>query len=679
MTPATPHLYSHYCPQPDCNSPVDGDSLACAHCDTKRPNSGWPPDPLTERIIDQRFRVRGILGSGGFAYVYLVSEDLGLGETLRLVRAMKVLSIDKSQIPSLRGMFLREARALCAIQGSPYAPRFVAFGELHTGQPYFVQEYIHGRSLRAILEAECFLDEDRALGLAGSIAAALADAFSNPEQIIHRDLKPENVMVVRDSTGTEYVRLLDYGIARFAGPDATHSIPKNYLIGTPRYMAPEHRKNHAEHRSDLYSLGIILHEMLIGHVPAPGQSMRAEAQVLDRPVSEETIRLTNDLINPDMKMRPNHANAVVQRIAHIRKTRIGTSQEPSTPAKRSRKLFLILSMCIVALSAALVGTWYTQNERSEKNEGVTEGMAADDAPERKPQESKAELHREHMEPVSNLLEKCLRNHEPSCLAYIEHAQGDIDPKAGITLCKLRPAQHCVAQAQNYNKADKAGEALHLFQLGCESSVQEACIELRKQCDHTRLEFKRGTHILERECPKSLKAACNAKDAPSCELAGILSVQHAEYHDGLSYFATGCKLGEPTACQKEIDLRAAQRWLGADLECSFGYWPKCAARILVAHEGDYLLRFGTPKRPEVGKCSIRFSIDGSYQIYDCDIDGVTTLEPKRSTVKCGRGTVDNTYGILMKDLGGWEQSYCFSLILPEASATENDIQGMELEF
>jgi tRNA A-37 threonylcarbamoyl transferase component Bud32/uncharacterized membrane protein len=197
------------------------------------------------------------LGKGGMGAVYKARQT----KLDRLV-ALKVLPAEFNRDPTFAERFLREARALARLNH----PGIVAvhdFGEAD-GQPYFLMEFVEGANLRQVIRAGK-LPADQALALVTQVCEALQ--FAHDEGIIHRDIKPENILL--DKRGR--VKIADFGLAKLLGADRVdHTLTATHLaMGTMNYMAPEQLDNAArvDHRADIYSLGVVLYEMLTGQVP----------------------------------------------------------------------------------------------------------------------------------------------------------------------------------------------------------------------------------------------------------------------------------------------------------------------------------------------------------------------------------------------------------------------------
>jgi serine/threonine protein kinase len=209
--------------------------------------------------------VSALLGSGGMGQVFRV-EDQTSGQTL----ALKVLHpLDNDDSDRVR-RFQREIQILTRIR-HPAVLRILDWGTSPTGL-YFVTELVDGEDLKLVIRKRGPWPATEAAPLGATLADALAAAHA--QGVVHRDVKPNNVMLARDGT----VRLLDFGLARGSGIDVTTLTRTGTMLGTPGYMSPEQFDAHGvDERSDLYSLGVVLFEMLTGRLPFGGQTPIAVA------------------------------------------------------------------------------------------------------------------------------------------------------------------------------------------------------------------------------------------------------------------------------------------------------------------------------------------------------------------------------------------------------------------
>jgi serine/threonine protein kinase len=215
--------------------------------------------------------VRHKLGEGGMGSVYF-AEHPSIGKRV----ALKVLHADYASQPEIVSRFFNEAKAVNDIQ-HPNIVDIVDFGILPAAtaaEPplvYFIMEYIEGVSLSELIRRESPLAPERAVTIALQIADALS--ASHRKGVVHRDLKPDNVILVSRGRQHDFVKLLDFGIAKLtANAASSHRTRTGIVMGTPQYMSPEQcdGRGRIDHRSDIYALGIVLYQMLTGRVPFGG-------------------------------------------------------------------------------------------------------------------------------------------------------------------------------------------------------------------------------------------------------------------------------------------------------------------------------------------------------------------------------------------------------------------------
>jgi serine/threonine protein kinase len=231
--------------------------------------------PHTDQLIGQtigNYLVTQKLGEGGMGAVYL-AEHPTIGKKV----ALKVLHAEFSTNPEVAERFFTEAKAVNSI-AHPNIVDIVDYGVLQTGprEPdrlvYFIMEYLQGLTLSQTIRTESPLPPERALSIALQVADALA--ASHKCSIVHRDLKPDNIILTTRGRERDFVKLLDFGIAKLTSDARGSSRTRTGLVlGTPAYMSPEQCEGSAkvDHRTDIYALGICLYEMLVGRVPFIGE------------------------------------------------------------------------------------------------------------------------------------------------------------------------------------------------------------------------------------------------------------------------------------------------------------------------------------------------------------------------------------------------------------------------
>ena len=237
-------------------------------------NKPGGPRSLIGTTISDRYLIERLLGEGGMGAVYQAEHTL-----MRKRMAIKVLHPEMTRLPEVVARFEREAMAAAHID-HPHVVTATDFGKLEDGSFFLALEFVEGASLREVIGAGR-LELGRSLHIARQMAGALQRAHTL--KIVHRDLKPENVMLVDRDGDPDFVKVLDFGIAKVqmgelgtndrAGPEQNVLTQAGMVYGTPEYMAPEQALGQpVDARADLYALGVIIYEMLTGHRPFEAES-----------------------------------------------------------------------------------------------------------------------------------------------------------------------------------------------------------------------------------------------------------------------------------------------------------------------------------------------------------------------------------------------------------------------
>lgn len=216
-------------------------------------------DALVGKILDHRYHIESVLGEGGIGLVYR-AKHIKLNKPL----AIKVLKPEVSKDAEIIGRFQQEAQSASAI-GNPHIVDITDFGNLPDGSTYFVMEFLSGFTLSEVITKETRLDFRRIIHIAMQLCNALNAAHS--KGIVHRDLKPDNIMLISRDDTDDFVKILDFGIAK-VGESTGKFTQVGKIFGTPHYMSPEQCSGTSvDHRADIYALGIILYELCTDHVP----------------------------------------------------------------------------------------------------------------------------------------------------------------------------------------------------------------------------------------------------------------------------------------------------------------------------------------------------------------------------------------------------------------------------
>jgi eukaryotic-like serine/threonine-protein kinase len=215
-------------------------------------------DPLVGTVIAERYRIDRKLGEGGMGAVYKGEHVL-----MQKPVAIKVLHREMTVMGEVVKRFEREAIAAGRID-HPNVATATDFGKLDDGSFFLVLEYVPGKPLADVIAAEGALGSDRALSIGRQVAAALSAAHA--AGIVHRDLKPDNVMLIEKGGMADFVKVLDFGIAKLDASGGKALTQVGSVFGTPQYMSPEQAQGKTvDARADLYALGLVIYEMLAGH------------------------------------------------------------------------------------------------------------------------------------------------------------------------------------------------------------------------------------------------------------------------------------------------------------------------------------------------------------------------------------------------------------------------------
>lgn len=254
-------------------------------------------DVLVGRILDERYRVLRRIGEGGMGIVY-EAEHVVIEKRV----ALKVLRDDFSSRSEVVQRFRQEAKSASKI-GNAHIVDISDFGETPAGAIYFVMELLEGEDLANVLQRDATVPLHRAADILSQCCTALGAAHG--KGIVHRDMKPENVFLVTRDGRPDFVKIVDFGIAKMSdietqGAPGRKLTKTGMIFGTPEYMSPEQAAGkELDHRVDVYALGVIFFEMLTGRVPFVGDTFMG---ILTQHMFEEPPRLT--AVNPNVNVDP---------------------------------------------------------------------------------------------------------------------------------------------------------------------------------------------------------------------------------------------------------------------------------------------------------------------------------------------------------------------------------------
>src|SRR5262249_18668251 len=263
------------CPQ--CGKKFPSTVRICPDDGTVLEHTSYTPSHAGQ-VLDSKYRLDALLAEGGMGAVYRATHVM-LGKTV----AIKLIRPEIVSSPEIVRRFQREAGAATALN-PPNIVSVYGLGQTPDGTLYIAMEFIDGPSLKAVIQGGRSIPLTRTIAILRQVASALATAHRH--NIVHRDLKPHNIMLANGPDGSEVAKLVDFGIAK-TFDENTQLTSAGSALGTPYYMSPEQIEGKpVDARSDIYALGIILYEMLVGEVPFADQSTPAVLvkQLKERPV-----------------------------------------------------------------------------------------------------------------------------------------------------------------------------------------------------------------------------------------------------------------------------------------------------------------------------------------------------------------------------------------------------------
>ncbi|MCS6856421.1 MAG: protein kinase [Sandaracinaceae bacterium] len=343
-------------------------------------------DALIGQVLDERYFIEAVLGEGGMGVVYRARHVV-----LQRPLAIKVLRPDVSKNQEVMQRFQQEAQSASAI-GNEHIIDITDFGRLSNGATYFVMEFLDGRPLGQVIEKEAPLPPIRVVRIGKQISKALGAAHAR--DIVHRDLKPDNIFLIKRGEENDFVKVLDFGIAKVGG-SGSKLTQAGQVFGTPHYMSPEQCLGRpVDARTDIYSLGVILFEMATGrlpfdadnimgilsqHIHAPPPSPRSVEGVGQIPPSLEAVILKCLAKAPEERYTSmEELRAVLEGIEEelggalprssvtTRRIPIQVAAEP--PQRKNKPLLIALAGLVVLGLGAGVAVWARTGKKEPKEQ-----------------------------------------------------------------------------------------------------------------------------------------------------------------------------------------------------------------------------------------------------------------------------------------------------------------------
>jgi serine/threonine-protein kinase len=293
---------------PSCELTYSDEDFFCAADGSPLRAVGADADNLVGTVIADRYRVESIIGEGGMGRVYRARH-------VRVPREAAIKVLRRALIADAYAVasFNREARNAASVGDHPNVAAVYDFGETADGLVFLAMEYIDGETLAKRLEREPVLSPRRAVEIIRQIAAGLTAAHELPESVVHRDLKPDNILLKATRDGTDWVKVVDFGIAKAVKRDTQLLTTPGLVVGTPKYMSPEQLTGgNVDVRSDIYALGMMAFQMLTGRMPFASSSKEDESSI-QWALQRLTLQpLTLAQVRPDIQW-PSGAQAVIDR------------------------------------------------------------------------------------------------------------------------------------------------------------------------------------------------------------------------------------------------------------------------------------------------------------------------------------------------------------------------------
>ena len=312
-----------------CGKVLEPDAVFCPQCGASR-SQGLPADSMIGRWIIGQYVVQHKLGEGGMGVVYLADQP-----SVGRQAVIKMLHPELLRDPTVAPRFEVEARAASQLN-HPHIITIYNYGAMEDGALYLAMEYCAGQSLEHVLHKGA-LPPERGVRVGAMIADALAEAHRHG--VVHRDLKPSNIMLEQKGRQRDFVKVLDFGIAKVEG---LHMTKTGTMIGTPQYMSPEQlRGEELDGRSDLYSLGVMIYEMVTGRLPFVSETI---AGFMHKHLNE--VPLPPAQVAPDRGIMPALEGVILRCL----------EKNPAGRFQDAEELGNALEACLVPTALPLIST-----------------------------------------------------------------------------------------------------------------------------------------------------------------------------------------------------------------------------------------------------------------------------------------------------------------------------------
>jgi serine/threonine protein kinase len=334
-----------------------------------------PKDPFIGRaILAGQYQVLEKIGTGGMGSVYKASQP-----AMNRMVAIKILHPKLAGRKDLTSRFRREARAMSQLT-HPNTVKVFAFGELEDdGSLYIVMEMLEGKNLNQVVRREGPLAPERAIPIMVQVCGALQEAHDLG--IVHRDLKPENIFLSRQGGINDYPKVLDFGLAKVTErqmqPGSIILTQEGMVFGTPEFMSPEQAQGKTlDARSDIYSLAVILYELLTGKLPF---TARTPMEYIQKHVTEPVMTFAERA--PDRKFPKGLEEAIGRALAKRPEQRYQSAAEFAEAVRpfggaAAQALPSIQSASAAAIAARADSDAALAKERSRPSTGMLLGVAA---------------------------------------------------------------------------------------------------------------------------------------------------------------------------------------------------------------------------------------------------------------------------------------------------------------